>query len=107
MRVSSTRFRIPDVMVLARGAAREQIVSEPPLLCVEILSPEDRIGRMEEKLAEYFEMGVRAVWVIDPATEAAYECLGPRVGDWRRTQTLRVAGTEIAVEVNELIADLD
>src|SRR5882757_6730199 len=39
-----TRFRIPDVVV-TRGKPDEQILTKPPLLCIEILSPEDRVSR--------------------------------------------------------------
>lgn len=35
-------------------------------LCVEILSPNNRRAKMLEKLREYFAVGVRMVWVIDP-----------------------------------------
>jgi Uma2 family endonuclease len=35
-------------------------------LCVEILSPGDRLSRLREKIAEYFARGVRMVWVVDP-----------------------------------------
>jgi Uma2 family endonuclease len=43
-----------------------------PDLIVEILSPEDRWGDLMEKLEEYFAIGVRAVWVADPKTQAVY-----------------------------------
>jgi Uma2 family endonuclease len=37
-----------------------------PELVVEILSPDHRSGRMEEKLRDYFSAGVQVVWLIDP-----------------------------------------
>jgi Uma2 family endonuclease len=37
-----------------------------PELIVEILSPGDRLSQLEEKLAEYFAMGVLVVWMADP-----------------------------------------
>lgn len=101
------RFRIPDVMVTDRSAPDEQIITHTPLLCVEILSPEDRIGRLEEKLTEYFEMGVRAVWVIDPRTSTAYQCTGPRFDAWKATEELIVPDTPIRIAVSDLRADLD
>lgn len=101
------RYRIPDVMVTARNAPDEQIITHAPLLCVEILSPEDRIGRLEDKLAEYFAMGVRAVWVIDPRTSTAYQCEGPRFDQWKAAEVLAVPGTPISITVSDLRADLD
>ena len=37
-----------------------------PELVVEILSPDDRWSEVQEKLAEYFNIGVQMVWVADP-----------------------------------------
>jgi Uma2 family endonuclease len=39
-----------------------------PELVVEVLSPDDRMSRMREKLRDYFSAGVRVVWVVDPAS---------------------------------------
>ena len=36
------RYRIPDICVLAPGHRRTPVVIDPPLLAVEILSPDDR-----------------------------------------------------------------
>jgi Uma2 family endonuclease len=35
-------------------------------LCVEVLSPNDRPGKLQKKLVENFASGVRLVWVVDP-----------------------------------------
>lgn len=40
--------------------------------CVEILSPEDRASRVEEKIDDYIAFGVRYVWVIDPVRKKAW-----------------------------------
>jgi Uma2 family endonuclease len=37
-----------------------------PELVVEILSPDHRSGRLDEKLRDYFSAGVQVVWTIDP-----------------------------------------
>lgn len=66
VQVRATRFRIPDVCILAEDAPKEQIISTPPILCIEILSPEDRMSRYLERLNDYFEMGVPLCWIIDP-----------------------------------------
>src|ERR1019366_6054906 len=66
VQTSATRFRIPDVCVLAEDAPREKIILTPPALCIEILSPEDRLNRTMQRLDDYFRMGVPVCWVIDP-----------------------------------------
>lgn len=70
--VKPTRFRIPDVCVLAAEAPLKPIVSHPPILCIEILSPEDRMSRYLDRVNDYFEMGVPACWIIDPAVRKGW-----------------------------------
>jgi Uma2 family endonuclease len=72
VRVKATRVRVPDICVLAENAPEEQVVTCPPILCVEILSPEDRMTRFMEKLDDYAEMGVPACWVIDPVARRGW-----------------------------------
>ena len=48
VRVSPSRYRVPDVCVVFAPEPDEQIFTQPPFLCIEILSPEDRVGRMQE-----------------------------------------------------------
>lgn len=67
-RVSPTRFRLPDVAVV-RGARPEgAVLRSPPFLVVEILSPEDRVSRMEARIDDYLRFGVEWIWLIDPKT---------------------------------------
>lgn len=72
VRISPSRFRVPDVALLSRQAPREQIVTHPPLAVFEILSPEDKMTRMLAKLADYEQMGVGAIWVIEPRKPAYF-----------------------------------
>jgi Uma2 family endonuclease len=76
VQVAPTRFRIPDICVLLASDPRDPIVRRAPFLCVEILSPEDRVSRLNERLSDYFQMGVRYVWVLDPQTCRAF-CYTP------------------------------
>jgi Uma2 family endonuclease len=107
LQISPTRFRVPDLMLLRRGAPDEQIITHPPLVCIEILSPEDRFGRIEERIADYLNLGVREVWVIDPVVVQGYRCKGANPRDWQQTNQLTVEGTPIKVDLAEIVADLD
>src|ERR1022692_1450709 len=66
VRVSPTRVRIPDVCVLSADLERERIISHPPLLCVEVLSPCDSLKRMRKRVQDFFDMGVKDIWIFDP-----------------------------------------
>ncbi|HEX4808329.1 MAG TPA: Uma2 family endonuclease [Bryobacteraceae bacterium] len=66
-RLRTTEFRLPDIAVQLREVAQaERYAEHPPILCVEILSPEDRIGAIFAKCEGYHDWGVPVCWVIDP-----------------------------------------
>lgn len=71
VQVKPTRFRIPDVCIVL-GDTEEQILTKPPFLCIEILSPDDRWVRVKARINDFLEMGVPYVWVVDSQTRQAY-----------------------------------
>ena len=75
IQVAATRFRVPDVTVLDRAQPTEQIITHPPLVVFEVLSPEDRMQGLKQKMEDYRNMGIPEIWVIDPqdATYYRYE----------------------------------
>ena len=50
----------------------EQVFRTPPLLVIEILSKDDRLRDLEDKVRDYLEFSVPYVWVIDPAARLGY-----------------------------------
>jgi len=72
--------RLPDLMVYAaeRMAAYKSSVSDwkekpfilVPDLCIEVISPNDQYGDVDEKVARYLGDGVRAVWILNPRTQS-------------------------------------
>jgi len=71
VQVKASRFRVPDICVML-GDPGEEILTRPPFLCIEILSPEDRMSRVETRINDFLEMGVKYVWVLDPYTKQAF-----------------------------------
>ncbi len=71
-RASLSRVRIPNVCVIRYDSKREPVRVTPALLCIEILSPADRLSRMVERLDDFLDMGVENIWVIDPNRRIAY-----------------------------------
>lgn len=69
VRVGRSRVRIPDVCVVQE---LEEVITKPPVLCVEVLSPDDRWARVNASIADYQAMGVPCVWVIDPYQRRAW-----------------------------------
>jgi Uma2 family endonuclease len=78
--VRASRYRVPDVCAYLDSEPEEEVFTRPPFLCVEVLSPEDRISRMMQVVKDYFEMGVRDVWIVDPQGEV-YLC--DAAGGWK------------------------
>jgi Uma2 family endonuclease len=72
VQVTPQRFRVPDLIAVRAEAPATQIVTEPPLLCIEILSPRDGFADMLERINDYLAFGVRYVWVIDPKNRKAF-----------------------------------
>ncbi|HZL70800.1 MAG TPA: Uma2 family endonuclease, partial [Candidatus Limnocylindrales bacterium] len=68
VQVAATRFRIPDVSVLLANQPREPIVTTPPLILIEVLSKDDTLRSMRERVDDYLNFGVQHVWILDPAT---------------------------------------
>jgi Uma2 family endonuclease len=104
LQVASQRYRIPDVMVMRSGDPAEAIVTVPPLLCIEIISRDDRMSDMQEKVDDYLKMGVETVWVIDPRRRKAFQTDGLSL---QPVEELTVNGTVIRVAVGEVFAELD
>ena len=101
VQVSQTRFRVPDVCVYAGREPEEQVFTTPPFLCIEILSPEDRMSRMQSKIGDYLAFGVTYVWVIDPATRKAWAYTSDLIREVR-DGVLRTESPDIAVPLAEL-----
>jgi Uma2 family endonuclease len=106
VQIKARRFLIPDVCVLPIGYKREPILTRPPLIAIEIMSPEDRKKAVAAKSVEYLDFGVEHVWVIDPASRKAF--LATRSGLQNvPSGILTVPGTPILVQASELFARLD
>lgn len=106
VRIAQRRYRIPDVSVLSLDAPTERILTQPPLIAIEILSREDTFSRVARKCHEYAEFGIEHVWVVDPRERQVYRGSArglERVADG----ILTVPGTPIRVDANQLFAKLD
>lgn len=57
---------------LARQKRQKGFLEVAPELVVEVMSPDDRWQEVTQKLREYFGIGVKLVWVAEPATKTVY-----------------------------------
>ena len=103
IRVAPTRVRIADICLIARSEPVEQVATRPPLAVIEILSPEDRISRYEERIDDYRNMGIRHIWIIDPKTSRGFNC---STGSWIETQSFAIENSPIRVDLATIFAEL-
>ena len=71
--------RAPDIAFIAKENLPNSDPSDAfwpgaPDLAVEVLSPSDRTGEVDEKIQDWLTAGVRLVWIVDPklCTVTAY-----------------------------------
>jgi Uma2 family endonuclease len=104
VQVAPGNYRVPDVTILSRNAPREQIVTHLPLAVFEILSPTDKMTEVLEKLADYQQMGIPAIWVIEPKKPTYYLYSS---GQLTPSTTLELPGTGLRVAMSEIAALVD
>jgi Uma2 family endonuclease len=101
VQVKPTRFRIPDVCVVLEDAPVESIYRQPPFLCIEILSKEDSLTSLIDRVDDYRVMGVENIWVIDPRTRRGYRYT--KEGLLEATDgVLRTSNPDLSVPLNAL-----
>ena len=103
VQVKATRFRVPDVCVVLGQEPDEQIFTAPPFICIEILSKDDTMTQMQERIDDYLQFGVRYVWVLDPRTKRGYSFT--REGMREASEgVLRTGEPEILVPLGEIFS---
>jgi Uma2 family endonuclease len=100
--VSASRVRVPDLVVLTAGAPPD-VLTAPPLLVIEILSPDDSYSDTQERAKDYREMGVETVWIVDPKTRTGRMCRG---AEWLEASRLEVKGTPLYVNLPDIFSQL-
>ena len=72
LKVRERKYRVPDIQVLPAGKKHPPVIEEPPLLCIEIVSPDDRLNDLSTRAQDYTDLGVPETWILDPETKKAY-----------------------------------
>jgi Uma2 family endonuclease len=106
VQTQKTHFRVPDVAILREGSVREPILTRPPLLVIEVQSPDQSLRYTEAKAVEYLAFGVEHVWVVDPYARVAYR--GTANGlELVRSGELAIPASPIRIALDDLFAELD
>ncbi len=106
IRVSLRRYRIPDVCVVPLPEPDEQILTQPPYICIEVLSPDDSFSKYQERLDDYLAMGVANIWVLDPPSRRGWSIA--REGHFEALDgILRTTDGRVVMPVSELFPPED
>lgn len=73
VRIRERRYLVPDVAVQRTDHIQDPYPLDPVHLCIEVLSPEDRVSELFAKCEEYHAWGVKTTWIVDPDNERAWE----------------------------------
>ena len=94
----------PDIILLPKGKAdfhRDQTeLQEPPLGVVEIISPSQSVQMLYEKAVQYFETGVKSVWLVVPTLQLIMVYSSPDTSEQFSSGMLidRVLGISISLD---------
>ena len=102
VQLKSSRFRVPDVTLVAGSRPAGNIVTSPPHLAVEVLSPDDRAGAVQEKIDDYLASGIPYVWVVNPRTGRGYVHTAEAARE-ARNGILRTADPAVEMPLYELL----
>ena len=104
VRVAPNRFRIPDVCAVAVPVPDEPVLTRPPYICIEVLSPEDTFPKLQDRFDDYLNMGVENVWVVDPISRRAWTIA--RQGHFEALDgVLRTNDARVALPLSDLFVE--
>ncbi len=78
VRIEPRRFRVIDLAVYRGSWPEGRYATQPAFAAIEIVSPDDRYGRLTHRLEDYRRWGVPHVWLVDPELKRLYRILGSR-----------------------------
>ena len=104
MQIRADRFRTPDVTIVRGAKPSGRIITTPPEVAVEILSPEDRAAAVQERIDDYLAFGIPCVWVINPETRRAWIYTGEGSREAKDGVLRNLAG-DLAIPLTAIFAD--
>ncbi|WP_093943724.1 Uma2 family endonuclease [Actinoalloteichus hoggarensis] len=89
-----THHRIPDVAIIRADEFEQPYLTRPPLLVVEVVSPESVFRDHHTKRVEYARFGVESYWIVSPDPEKP-GIVELRLEDGGYREVAQVFGTDV------------
>ena len=104
IKVAARRYRVPDVCVVPLPEPDEQVFTQPPYICIEILSPDDTFPQLQDRLDDYLAVGVPNIWVLDPRSRRGW--FVTRAGHFEALDgILHTSDSRVSLPIAELFQD--
>jgi Uma2 family endonuclease len=103
VQIQASRFRVVDFAVYRDARPEGRYATNPALVVVEIVSPDDRHSELAQRLEDYREWGVEHIWVVDPQIRRLYEYSNTGL---IQLPTLRLREFDFEISAQELFKDI-
>ena len=99
LKISSDFQPLPDVAAVLPGQVELPYPTRPVEVVVEILSPDDRFSEILTKCRLYAELGIKHIYVVDPATR--------HVWCWYTDRPPILVNSLVTIPVSAIWSELD
>jgi len=78
--ISEGKYRVPDLAVFSKTQIERAREGElpVPIFIIELVSKSDSLDYYDEKLEEYFSVGVQTVWLVSPSQKKVRVFTSPK-----------------------------
>lgn len=104
VQTSASHVRVADLALISDSEGDGDAVETPPVAVIEILCSEDDAQRYTERLDDYRRMGVKSVWVVDPAARKGFDASAE--GEWVETEHFTAPESPIAIDLAAIFAEM-
>jgi Uma2 family endonuclease len=105
LKASKEAEPVPD-LIASRNKFKGRYPIRAPELCIEILSPDQRLKRMIEKAKHYIAWGASDVWIVDPEKRTAWQMRNDETLTWVSPDGSLTAG-ETEISLTDLFQEID
>ncbi len=101
--IEARLFRVVDYAVYPSSRPEGRYATSPAYIVIEIVSPDDRYGRLTHRLEDYRRWGVPHVWLVDPQLKRLYEYTDAGLLQY---PSLRLPEFDFELSAQELFKDI-